>query len=322
MHPTAKALHQEHGNNVPALLFNVAAVLAAFFVLATGWPTAHPLFVVAVILWLVYFEHCWTIIFHEDAHGMLYRAKWHNVFNGMIVGTLLMLPFTIFQEVHKRHHAKMNTPQDWELWPYVDPNTTVTFRRWFLVVDLLFGIWAGPWVYARIFFHPDSPLKDRGLRMRIWLEYAIIVAFWSTVVGLVWWYDVWGAFVMAYLIPAWITGVVQTVRKLLEHLGLPADSRMGGARTIVGRGPLARFVDWTSFHIAQHGLHHKYPQMPHGNLTRALDTLPEAERRGLFSSHWAALRDMLPHLRHPGIGVNAMPTPARASRKQPVPSSA
>lgn len=313
MDALVKQLHQRTGNNVLAMLFNLAAVGAGFATLATGWPTSHPAYIVAVMLALVYFEHCWTIIFHEDAHLMLYKAKWHNYFNGVIVGTILMVPFTIFRQVHIRHHAKMNTPADWELWPYVDPAASPRFRRWFLVLDLLLGIWMGPYVYGRIFWVQDSPLKDPTIRRQIWLEYAIIVVFWAALLGTVAYYGVWLPFVLAYLVPAWITGVVQTGRKLIEHLGLPADDPLVGARTIVGRGPVARFVDWTSYHIAQHGLHHLYPQMPHENLLQALEEVPTAQRGRTFSSYWAALMDTLPHFSNPGIGVNAPAQPTAAT---------
>lgn len=300
-----KDLQRERHSNVPAMLFNLAAFFALFASLASGWPTAHPLWIVAAVLTLAYIEHCWTIIFHEDAHNMLYAARWHNVLNGTILGTLLMVPFSVYRDVHNRHHAGMNTPGDWELWPYADPRVSVGFRRWFVWFDLLLGLPAAVWIYNRIFFVRNSPLRDPKLRRRIWAEYALIVVFWTGVIAAVAYFQQWYAFVLAYVIPAYVTGVFQTGRKLVEHLGMPADRGLGGARTIMGRGPIARFVDWTSFHISQHGLHHLYPQMPHQNLSRALEELPAGERRGVFGSHWAAIRDTLPHLWSPGIGVNA-----------------
>ena len=299
-----KALRLRKGSNIPALLFNIMAVLGLVAMLATGWPSGHPAFIAALILALVYFEHCWTIIFHEDAHLMLYRARWHNYFNGVLVGTLLLTPFTIYRQSHIRHHSKMNSPEDWELWPYVDPQTTPRFRRLFVVFDILLGLVVGPWTYARIFFHKDSPLTEPRIRRQIRLEYAIMIVFWAALLTLVAWGGFWRAFLLAYLLPAWITGMVQTMRKLVEHLGLPGDDAMGGARTIIGTGPIARFIDWTSLHISQHGLHHLFPQVPHENLEAAFQTLPP-EKQKTFPSYWSALLDTLPHLARPGIGVNA-----------------
>ncbi len=67
-----KELHREGGTNVPALLFNLAAVGVGVASLSTGWPTSHPAWIALVALWLAYFQNCWTLIFHEDAHLTLY----------------------------------------------------------------------------------------------------------------------------------------------------------------------------------------------------------------------------------------------------------
>ncbi len=313
MNTAIRELHEPAHSNVPTMLCNLAAVAAAIVSLCTGWPTSHPLWVAGMIVWLAYFQHCWTIIFHEDAHFSLYpKARWHNVFNGTIIGTLLMIPFSVFRQVHIRHHNKMNTPDDEELWPYVTPTCSLAFRRAFLVFDVLLGLWAAPFIYNRVFFIRNSPIRDPKLRRRIWFEFAGIAAFWTTLVGLVAYYGVWYQFALAYLIPAWLTGMIQTVRKLTEHLGLPAGDAMTGARTVMSSGLLGRFVAETSFHIEAHGLHHKYPQMPHMNLERAMEVTQNSAPELVFPNYWRAIRDMIPHLRHPGIGVNAQPRTATA----------
>ena len=61
---TIKQLHERSKSNVPALLWNVFAFFVLVGTLLTGWPTAHPAWIVAVILALAYVQHCWTIIFH------------------------------------------------------------------------------------------------------------------------------------------------------------------------------------------------------------------------------------------------------------------
>lgn len=310
MAETLKELHREGGTNVPALLFNLAAVAVGVATLVSGWPTAHPAWIVFVTIWLAYFQNCWTLIFHEDAHLTLYKARWHNVMNGTIVGTLLLVPFTAYRQVHIRHHNRMNSPEDWELWPYTDPAQSLGFRRVFAFFDVVLGLWTGPYIYGRIFYAKGTPLKDAALRGRIAREYMLMAAFWGSVIGLVAWNGWWGEFVLVYLVPAWLTGVFQTLRKFTEHLGLPASNAMAGARTVVAEGVVGQFAGWTSFHISQHGLHHKYPQMPHGNLRKAFHKLEADAHAGpVFPHYWAAVRDMLPHLLRPGIGVNAHVAP-------------
>lgn len=305
-----KALHRATGSNLPAMLLNLAGVGVAVASIATGWPTDHWAWYVLVVAWLAYFQHAWMTIFHEDAHYALYRGKSHNVRNGTIVGTLLMVPFSVYRQVHIRHHSRMSLPEDWELWPYCDPSKSLRFRRIFLFFDIFFGLLLGPYIYGRIYFVKDSPIRDPKLRRRIALEYLLIVAFWGSILALVAYLGAWWFFARIYLIPAYVTGIVQTIRKLTEHLGLPAGDAMHGARTVVTRGPVGRAFSYTSFHIASHGLHHLFPQMPHDNLEKAFELKREENRDApVFPSHFRAMLDMTRHLAHPGIGVNARTAP-------------
>ncbi len=299
-------LHRNPQSNVVPMLLNLGGVAIALTALATGWPSDNWLWTSAWILWLTYFQHTWMTIFHEDVHYALYRAKWHNIMNGMIVGTLLTVPFAVYRHVHIRHHNRMNHPEDWELWPYVDPSKSLGFRRVFMIFDVVLGLWVAPLIYSRIFWSKNSPLKEPSQRRRILLEYAIILIFWGAIWGLVAYTGAWWLFAKMYLIPAWLSGVVQTFRKFTEHLGLPLGTPMEGARTVIPQDALGKAVAYTSFHITAHGVHHQYPQMPHENLEKALAVEREAHPDApVFNSHVRAFCDMVRHLWHPGIGVNA-----------------
>lgn len=306
-----KELHQNPRSNVVPMLLNLAGVAIALVALAAGWPADNWLSITFWVIWLAYFQHTWMTIFHEDVHYALYRARWHNILNGTIVGTLLTVPFGVYRHVHIRHHNRMNHPEDWELWPYVDPTKSLAFRRVFMVFDILFGLWVGPFIYSRIFFSKKTPLTDPKIRRSIWIEYALILVFWGTIWGLVINTGAWWLFAKMYLIPAWVSGVVQTFRKFTEHLGLPLGSPMEGARTIIPTDPLGKAVSYTSFHITAHGVHHQFPQMPHENLEKALVTERENHPEApVFTSHTRAIFDMFHHLWYPGIGVNARPKAA------------
>lgn len=302
-----KALHEPTQSNLLPLFINLAAFLGGIASLATGWPSDHWAWVVFAIIWLSYFQHTWMTIFHEDVHYSLYRRRWHNVRSGIIVGTILMVPFSVYRQMHLGHHKRMNQPDDAELWPYCDPTKSLTFRRVFVFFDLLLGYLTGVFIYNRVFFLKDSPIKDPALRRRIWLEYLLIVVFWGTIWTWVAVTDSWWLFAKVYLIPAFVTGFFQAVRKLTEHLGLPLGHPMKGARTVIAKGELGKAVAYTSFDISKHGLHHQFPAMPHYNLKTAFsldeDKLADAP---IFSSHFAAILDMFRCLTNPGIGVNAV----------------
>lgn len=301
-----KDLHRNPMSNAVPILINLSGIVVALVALARGWPGDGWLWTSAWIVWLTYFQHTWMTIFHEDVHYALYRPRWRNILNGTIVGTLLTVPFSVYRQVHIRHHNRMNHPEDWELWPYVDPSKSLTFRRVFLFFDVLLGVWVAPYIYSRIFFSKNSPIKTKAARRGVWLEYSAIVLFWGSIWGLTIYTGEWWLFAKMYLIPAWLSGVVQTIRKFTEHLGLPLGTPMEGARTIVPHDAVGRAVAYTSFHITAHGVHHQYPQMPHENLEKAVaferETNPNAP---IFASHFRAVRDMARHLWYPGIGVNA-----------------
>ncbi len=306
MDAALRELHKPTQSNVPILLVNFAAVAAGVYSLASGWPTTHPLWIAAAILWLAYFQNCWMIIFHEDAHYTLYPTRrWQNIMNGTILGTLMFVPFHVYREVHIRHHGKMNSPGDFELWPYTDPRMSLAFRRIFVFIDIIFGIITGPYIYGRMFWVKDSPIREPRVRRRIALEYVLMVVFWGALLSVVAYYNAWWQFLLAFVIPAWVTAVFQTLRKLTEHLGLPAGDALAGARTVVSESLLGRIRAWTSLHIEAHGLHHKYPQMPHENLERAVQKIELSPEARIYPTYWHAFRDMLPHLLRPGIGVNA-----------------
>ena len=103
---------------------------------------------------------CYTSCFHETAHQTLSDSRRMSIIVGRILGTLMFTPYSVYRESHIRHHAYLNKPTDFELWPYSDPKTSVWFRRVFVWVDLAIGFLTSPYIYARTFFHRDSPIKS------------------------------------------------------------------------------------------------------------------------------------------------------------------
>ncbi|MHC5109201.1 MAG: fatty acid desaturase family protein [Planctomycetota bacterium] len=301
-----KALHERTRSNVPALLINLAGVVVGIATLATGWPTAHWGWTVGAIIWLSYFQHTWMMIFHADVHYALYEGKWHNIRSGIIVGTFLMVPFSVYQAMHLHHHKHSLDPNDWELWPYCDPRRSLAFRRIFVVLDILLGTFVGLYIYNRIFFVKHSPIHDRKLRRFIWMQYLIILVFWGAIWGVVAYYNAWWLFAKIYLIPAWLTGTIQTIRKLTEHLGLPAGPAMFAARTVMPESTVGHAINYTSLGVPGHGVHHRYPKMPMNHLRQAYELQSdEVQGAPVFRTHTAAVIDMCRYLFNPGAGVNA-----------------
>lgn len=264
---------------------------------------------VALALFTASMMFCWTSALHEAAHQTLWHSRSASVWSGRLLGTLMFTPYTIYREVHIRHHAYLNTPRDWELWPYSDPEASLGFRRAFVWFDLLCAVAAGPVIYGRMYFHPKTPLKDPKLRRTIRNEYLAIAVVW----GMIWIYTTlthqWTAHVRGVLLPMYLAAMFQTGRKFTEHLGMASFDPLHGTRTVLPRQWLLRLSSFLNFDIFIHGPHHRHPRLTHTTLGDKLEEYRRDNPRAKYPAYdryWKATLAMLPSmLRNPGCGVNA-----------------
>jgi fatty acid desaturase len=221
----------------------------------------------------------------------------------------MYVPYTVYRESHIRHHSRLNRPDDWELWPYSNPRRSRTFRRVFVFFDIVLGFLVAPFIYSRIFFHRDSPLKNPAIRRAIALEYLGIALFWGFVFYRRTSSHTWMAYAEVWLIPQMIAGVFQTMRKLTEHLGMSSYDPMLGTRTVVGNNWFTRVLSFVNFDIFVHGPHHRHPRLAQNLLKEKMDEYlvnnPQVNYP-VYPSYLRATLAMIPYLlNNPGIGVNA-----------------
>ncbi len=293
---------------VPRLIF-VPGGPICIAILGAQWPTAHWGWQTGWTLLATYLFFCWTSCFHETAHQTLTSARGVSIWFGRLIGTLMFVPYTVYRESHIRHHAYLNKPNDWELWPYSDPNASLRFRRAFVWFDLIFGFLGAPVTYGRLFFHKDSPITSPKMRAVVRYEYLSSIVFWSLVVGAVAWYGAWAGFLRAWIIPYYLTGVVQVARKLTEHLGMSSYDPLLGTRTVIGTNFLTRFATYLNFDIFVHGPHHRHPRIAHNQLEKKMQAYIESDPQTdypVFSTYGRAFVNMAPYLfKNPGVGMNA-----------------
>jgi hypothetical protein len=110
--------------------------------------------------------------------------------------------------------------------------------------------------------------------------------------------------------------MLQSARKLTEHLGMRSYDPILGTRSVVGRNWFTRLCTWLNFDIFVHGPHHRHPRIAHHRLRGTLNEFrsghPDIDVP-VFDSYGAALIDMMPSLwRNPGVGMNVgAPAPRR-----------
>jgi fatty acid desaturase len=277
--------------------------------LRRGWPADSGIVVALFTVWTAYALFCWTSCFHECTHQTLTGRSWFDVCLGRVLGTIMLTPYTVYRESHIRHHAYLNKPQDWELWPYADPDCSSGFRRLFVWLDLGCGVLTSPFIYGRIYFSRESPLRTPALRRTVFLEYLAIAVFWGSMYGIVAWLNYWPPFIRAWILPWWLAGIIQSGRKLTEHLGMASYDPLLGTRTVMGGGWMTRFLTYVNFDIFIHGPHHRHPRVAHNELRSKMDQYlnenPDV-RYPVYKSYWRATYAMLPNLfRSPGCGMNA-----------------
>ena len=271
-----------------------------------GWVGTHPLTTALLVAVTAYFFFCWTSLFHETVHQTLTGNQTADAIFGHVVGTLVLVPYAVYRESHMRHHAYLNTPGDWELWPYCDPRASKPFRLFYAWFDLLVGVLGAPIAYGRIYFHRDSPMKPAARREACW-GYVAIALFWGAFYTLAAVTGAWREAFVAWVLPWLLAGFIQTIRKFTEHLGMASFDPLRGTRTVLGKGWITRLATWLNFDIFVHGPHHRYPKMNHDRLaTVAAEVRDRGDAGPTFDTYFAAIRDMLPCLLfNPGCGVNA-----------------
>lgn len=276
--------------------------------LATQWPNAEWPTTASWLLFAGYCFFCWTSCFHETAHQTLTGNRRTSIWLGRLLGTAMWVPYTAYRESHIRHHAYLNKPHDWELWPYSDPSTSVWFRRAFVWFDFFLGAIAAPVTYGRLYWSRKTPLDPKVLRVIGW-EYVGMVAFWGVVLSAVHLADAWGGFLRGWIAPLFLAGMLQNGRKFTEHIGMASYDPMQGTRTVVGANWFTKICTYLNFDIFVHGPHHRHPRVAHRKLRELMhdyvEKAPELQYP-MFRSYWRATWDMLPYLfKNPGVGMNA-----------------
>lgn len=288
---------------------------AAFPLLATGFfltqgLVAYSVFqgwiwlTIPLVLLLSHFMHGYLVAFHEAAHGLLRKNRILNEIDGIIIGSTSLTSFTLYRSLHQKHHVNLATERDIELWPFVDPSAPLWKRRLAAFLELNLGIVYTPYLFWRVFFRRKSPITNRKVRQRIWVELLAGIGTWAAILTLVAAFDLWPYLMFNYLIPAFIAGNLQSWRKYIEHVGLSGNSARSATRSIVADTWTGKLVSLTLLHEPLHGVHHIKSSLPHSDLPSHTDWLEATEEGDVkpFPNYRAAFMDLLRRLPDPRVG--------------------
>jgi len=278
--------------------FGSQGLLALCIAKGWMWPA------IPLVLIVSHFMHGYLIAFHEAAHGLLRKNRLLNEIDGIIMGTFSLTSFTLYRALHQKHHVHLASEKDVELWPFVDPNCPRWKRQLAAFLELNFGLFYTPYLFWRLFFAGDSPIKSHKIRMRIWIELIAGVAVWAIALGLVVAFGLWPFLWLNYVVPAFIAGNLQSWRKFIEHVGLSGHSARSATRSIIADTWTGKLVSLTLLHEPLHGIHHIKSSLPHSDLPAHVAWLEASDEGDTepFPNYWSAFLDVLRCLPDPRVG--------------------
>lgn len=293
---------------VLGLLLSQTAVIASVH---HGWYWLA----VPFMLLASHFMHGGLIGFHEASHAMLRKNRFINDVDGVLVGTLSFMSFTLYRVAHQTHHLHLATPRDEELWPFVNVESSRGFRRFIAFVELNFGLVFTPYLFARMFLRKDSFVRNKKVRRRIWMEFALIVVVNTLILATVTYFHVWSYFLWAYVAPAILAGNMQSWRKYIEHVGLTGHTARSATRSIVCDTWSGRLLSLTLLHEPFHAIHHLRAGIHHYELPHHRDELQPSDSGDIpiFPNYRSAIAHLMRNLSDPRSGSH-WPEPAEAAR--------
>jgi fatty acid desaturase len=314
--------HEPHW--ISRAAFQALVVLFFLTQVSLGFAVYHANYWLAVPLVLIssHLMHGLLIGFHEASHGLLRKSRFLNEFDGVIIGIFSLTSFSLFRAAHQLHHAYLASERDEELWPFVHPKMPRAARVFAAVIELTMGLLFTPCLFLRTFLRRSSPIRNKKLRRRIWMELAATAVVWTGILTALAVFHAWKYFFWLHLIPAWLAANMQSVRKYVEHVGLTGSTVNSSTRSVVAEGWMATFLNFTLLHEPYHGVHHWRAGLTHPELPEHVAALePSAEKeRPPFRSFGAALFDLFSSLGDPRVGAqwhgDARPSRQELARQQ------
>ncbi len=261
--------------------------------------------VIPLVMVISHLMHGAAVGFHEASHGLLRRNRRLNEFDGVMIGLLSFMSFSLYRAAHQSHHAHFATEKDEELWPFV----FTTMPRWgrilAAVLELTCGLFFTPFLFLRTFLRKGSPIRSKKVRKRIWRELVLMICVWVLIITGVFHFQIWQYFLWMYFVPTFIAGNLQSWRKYIEHVGLTGNTVNSSTRSIVARGWAGKLFAFSLLHEPYHGLHHLHVGLPHAELPMLADELKPTTPEEIhpFPSYRHAVAHLLRSLADPRVGA-------------------
>jgi fatty acid desaturase len=252
-----------------------------------------------------------VLAFHDASHGRLHPVPWLNELLGHLLGSLALVPLSVYRYAHARHHSYLGTKRDPELWPFNSPEISRAARVSAGILEIVLGAVYSPLLFLRaVVIGKLSPAERR----EILLGYLTLGLVWGLNLSLIHLLGMWDLFLAVVFIPMLLSGMLQTLNKFVQHLGLHGKTVLGLTRTVLDTHWSSKMISKYMLYNDYHGTHHRYAKIPYYHLPPATPytLLMSNEPCPVFSNIFSALWNMLPCLANPKtgpqwLGVNSTP---------------
>ncbi|HVT26402.1 MAG TPA: fatty acid desaturase [Lacipirellulaceae bacterium] len=280
----------------PMLLATLALGAAAGVASQNCWPL---LFVIWPIVSAI--DFVLVLAFHDASHGRLHPVHWMNEAYGHLMGTIMFTPLSVYRYAHARHHAQLARPGDPELWPFNSPQVSRPLRILAAMVEIVFGMVYTPILFLRSVLVGELTPHERRLIIR---GYIACICFWAITSAVASYFGLWNVLIVSLVVPMFLAGMMQTLNKFEQHLGLHGQTVLGLTRTVVDKHKFSEMVSAAMLYNDYHGTHHRYAKIPYYHLPYATPYALAGAREycPVFPSLASATIDMLYCLANPKVG--------------------
>ncbi len=259
-----------------------------------------------------------VLAFHDASHGRLHPVHWMNEAYGHLMGTVMLTPLSVYRYAHARHHAQLARPGDPELWPFNSPNVPRPLRVLAAFIEIILGVVYTPLLFLRSVLVGHLSPHERRLVIR---GYVACICFWTATGAVATYFGLWKLLVVSLIVPMLLAGIMQTLNKFEQHLGLHGQTVLGLTRTVVDKHKFSEMVSAAMLYNDYHGTHHRYAKIPYYHLPYATPYALSGAREHcpVFPSVASATFDMLLCLADPKVGPQWLTLPAVTDGKEALP---
>jgi fatty acid desaturase len=221
-----------------------------------------------------------SILMHESNHNLLFKNRQLNRWAGFICGFPSLVAVSAYRTLHLTHHANTSTEHDPDSMVHNTPKSLpmVVFFYIFLIL--------GAYIYLIHLVITSIKLADARMRRNILVEYALIIAIFTTL----FWVLPFYVMLNIWLIPLLIAAQLTNVRGLAEHGLTSSGNVFTDTRTVTSNPFVSFMMNNLNFHLD----HHLFPGVPWYNLPKLHAMLGEEYRAAgssVYPSYSAFLAD-------------------------------